>query len=178
MPTSDSDVETVLGEDSPLSPCIWTALEREERDVVKETEQSEAPAPQQDSREAPVAPPPLRGLLLSPASQLNVLSQISELADAQSRQDAPRQSLGPRTQVHVWAPSSEKTKRKENTRPSNSRPKAKKQKTTRQKQPPTSQTKRLAEDMVDWETCSEGDLFNSDEDQWVYEDISDSDFDA
>ncbi|KAG1685977.1 hypothetical protein DVH05_007578 [Phytophthora capsici] len=168
MPSSD--VETVLDEDSPLSPCVWAALERGgERVAEKETGLAEVPALQQASRADPApVPPPPRELLLSPASQLNVLSQISELADAQSRQDAPRR---PRVQAHAWAPSTIKTKRNDDTQSSTSKPK--RQKTARQKQP----AKKLAADMLDWETCSEGDLFNSDEGQWVYEDISDSDFD-
>ncbi|KAG6952441.1 hypothetical protein JG687_00013003, partial [Phytophthora cactorum] len=128
-----------------------------------------------------------RELQLSPASQLNVLSQISELADAQSRQQEARpealQPNKPTQRTHMWAPVVETAKRKKNARTaaSTTRPKAKKQKTT-QKKPSHSQAERLAADMVDWETCSEGGLFTVDsseeEDQWVYDDIIDNDFEA
>ncbi|KAG7392148.1 hypothetical protein PHYPSEUDO_001871 [Phytophthora pseudosyringae] len=200
MPTtsSSSDAETVLGEDSPLSPCVWMHTGEGRRQLLEQetavlstalqTSAARQAGPGADSGSGLQAP--RRELLLSPASQLNVLSQISELADAQPRQLAARPQ-SPTRQVqraHVWAPAVETAGRRKNlARPAASAmPKAKKQKKTAaaaaQKQPARSQAERLAADMLDWETCSEGALFvlgaDEEEDQWVYEDISDSDFEA
>ncbi|KAE8916000.1 hypothetical protein PF010_g13246 [Phytophthora fragariae] len=177
MPPSDSDAETVLGEDSPLSPCLWT-----QPAVVYEAETRQATAAERAPSSAEprfASHAPSRELLLSPASQLNVLSQISELADAQSRQSAPALPLARPIQrrAHVWAPALDSAtgKRSSRSTAAAAKPKAKK----KQKQSTRSQAERLAADMLDWETCSEGDLFIGGEvGDWSYEDISDSDFDG
>ncbi|KAF1794675.1 SS18 family [Phytophthora cactorum] len=193
--SSSSDAETVLGEDSPLSPCVWihsATVEEWRQSPVQETAEisseacsAQASEPRQGETDFRLQNT-RRELQLSPASQLNVLSQISELADAQSRQQEARpealQPNKPTQRTHMWAPVVETAKRKKNARTaaSTTRPKAKKQKTT-QKKPSHSQAERLAADMVDWETCSEGGLFtvdSSEEDQWVYDDIIDNDFEA
>ncbi|KAG2808633.1 hypothetical protein PC116_g20975 [Phytophthora cactorum] len=194
--SSSSDAETVLGEDSPLSPCVWihsATVEEWRQSPVQETAEisseacsAQASEPRQGETDFRLQNT-RRELQLSPASQLNVLSQISELADAQSRQQEARpealQPNKPTQRTHMWAPVVETAKRKKNARTaaSTTRPKAKKQKTT-QKKPSHSQAERLAADMVDWETCSEGGLFTVDsseeEDQWVYDDIIDNDFEA
>jgi hypothetical protein len=152
---------------------------------------------------------PRRELLLSPASQLNVLSQISELADVQSRQSAVRSAVArpvrPTQRAHAWAPAADKRKSDATTAAVSTAARRKKKKKT-QKTPPQSQAERLAVDMLDWATCSgksdsttrrshccftvdliltrllssEGELFEADTDDtqsdWVYEDISDTDF--
>ncbi|KAF1775946.1 SS18 family [Phytophthora cactorum] len=191
--SSSSDAETVLGEDSPLSPCVWihsATVEEWRQSPVQETAEisseacsAQASEPRQGETDFRLQNT-RRELQLSPASQLNVLSQISELADAQSRQQEARpealQPNKPTQRTHMWAPVVETAKRKKNARTaaSTTRPKAKKQKTT-QKKPSHSQAERLAADMVDWET---GGLFTVDsseeEDQWVYDDIIDNDFEA
>ncbi|ETI45884.1 hypothetical protein F441_09593 [Phytophthora nicotianae CJ01A1] len=188
--TPNSDAETVLDEDSPLSPCIWAysaAVEEQRQSETAETSSAvcaaQVSAPRQNETDSRLQNTH-RELQLSPASQLNVLSQISELADAQSRQqEAGPESLRPIQQAqraHVWAPAIETAKKKKNAR-TTSTTKPKKQKTT-QKKTSCSLVERLAVDMLDWETCSEGDLLmvdiDAEEDQWVYDDISDSDFDT
>ncbi|KAH7484129.1 hypothetical protein KRP22_005310 [Phytophthora ramorum] len=188
MPCS-SDAETVLGdeEDSSLSPCVWTAaVHARERHTAEEDAGAAEPCALQastpaSSRGRSALRPSRTELRLSPASQLNVLSQISELADVQAGQSTTAAASRPSRQAqraHVWSSTSGTAKRKLNTCPkAPPKPNAKKQK---KKQPARSQAERLAADMADWETCSEGELFavEGDADEWVYEDISDSDFEA
>ncbi|KAJ8566499.1 hypothetical protein ON010_g6626 [Phytophthora cinnamomi] len=209
--SSSSDAETVLGEeDSPLSPCLWTQpAAAREADTQQETTQETAPSSSSGAQSsAPLAEPrsashaPRRRLLLSPASQLDVLSQISELADAQAaRQSVPAKPIQRR--AHVWALAPGAATGKRNSRPAAASDKSKaKRKKKAPMQPTRSQIERLAADMLGWDTCSgktdvslsrylggclalaltvgaEEDLFLADEhDDWRYEDISDSDFEG
>lgn len=182
--TSGSDAETMLDEDSPLSPCIWLHSRQveiqhqplEEMSMMCSSQNSASwhgDSLAQDSRSE---------LLLSPASQLNVLSKISELA--QSRQSPTNSKPVRRAQrAHVWAPAITTAKRKNDASDviSNTREPAKRQRVMTRKSL-RSQAARLTEDMVDWDTCSEEDLVMVDTDEeknrWVYDDISDSDFDG
>lgn len=101
---------------------------------------------------------PRRELLLSPASQLNVLSQISELADAQSRASAPAPRKPTQRRAHVWALASDAVAGKKRGPRSTHASAAPKPKAKRQKKAPKqttrSQAERLAADMLDWDTCS------------------------
>ncbi|UIZ29556.1 hypothetical protein KXD40_002848 [Peronospora effusa] len=155
--TNTSDAETVFEDDSPLSPCLWTLNQ-----VVENQHQRTH-----------------HELQLSPASQLNVLSHISELADAPSRQTGIVSRLGTQQtqRSNVWGAAIQTAKRKETSRPvRSSRARSKRHKNDQK--PMQSQADRLATDMLDWETCSEGDLFTfedkMEEDQWIYEEIDDS----
>ncbi|CEG35813.1 uncharacterized protein PHALS_00143 [Plasmopara halstedii] len=162
--TNSSDAETVLGEDSPLSPCMWEYSSHSEdgQQLVGRTKMAPCSSqiPASRNGDSPIQGNTRRELQLSPASQLDVLSHISELADAHSRQT----SLDPIR--HAQWVSAKKVKRQNigTVRPLHS------------------QAERLRNDMMDWETCSEGDLLMVDsedeEKHWVYFDISDSDYDA
>ncbi|CAI5723110.1 unnamed protein product [Peronospora destructor] len=185
---TNSDVETVCDNDSPLSPCLWTPNE-----VVDNQRQTSVPEPTKgkypedlnvSSRFDYHLPTQQHELQLSPASQLNVLSHISELADASSRQtDVMSRLLPQETQrSNVWGAALQTAKRKETLRSVvTSRSRSKRHKNEDQK-PMQSQAARLATDMLDWETCSEGDLFTleeeMEEDQWNYQEIYDSEFEG
>ncbi|KAI9987383.1 hypothetical protein PInf_023398 [Phytophthora infestans] len=194
--TTSSDSETVLGdEDSLLSPCIWihsATMEDRRQPLMQQTVEisNEACSGQgsaQGSDTSFCLQNTRRELRLSPTSQLNVLSQISELADAQSKQHDARSAasrpIRHAQRTHMWSPIMAVGKGKKRTRTavSTTKMKAKKMKTT-QKKPSRSQAERLAEDMQGWETCSEGEWLavDTDEevDQWVFDAISDSDFEA
>ncbi|CAI5718463.1 unnamed protein product [Hyaloperonospora brassicae] len=198
-----SDAETVCTGDSPLSPCMWThpvaaqvaaaevaaaaVSDKEEEDVplvAKSEPAATAPLFRSNSRRFDRSQRlPRHELQLSPASQLDVLAQISELADAQSRQsiatDIPTRQP---KRSSVWGPAMQTAKRTTTARLTvPSRTSTKRQKHV-PKQSARSQAERLAADMLDWETCSEGELFALDgedeDDLWVYEDIVDSDFET
>ncbi|KAL7694416.1 hypothetical protein Plhal304r1_c001g0000041 [Plasmopara halstedii] len=186
MMTNSSDAETVLGEDSPLSPCMWEYSSHSEdgQQLVGRTKMAPCSSqiPASRNGDSPIQGNTRRELQLSPASQLDVLSHISELADAHSRQT----SLDPIRHAqctHVWAPAINTTKRKMSaTNITGVSAKKVKRQNIGTVRPLHSQAERLRNDMMDWETCSEGDLLMVDsedeEKHWVYFDISDSDYDA
>ncbi|KAG7387718.1 hypothetical protein PHYBOEH_008157 [Phytophthora boehmeriae] len=85
----DSDTETVLG-GSPLSPCVWTSSaivqpfradgsNQQETLSMVATDPTTSVVPAPDGA-ATALPPRRKELVLSPASQLDVLSQISTLS--------------------------------------------------------------------------------------------------
>ncbi|CAI5744917.1 unnamed protein product [Peronospora destructor] len=148
---TNSDVETVCDNDSPLSPCLWTPNQ-----VVDNQRQTSVPEP----------------------------TKGNDLADASSRQtDVMSKLLPQETQrSNVWGAALQTAKRKETLRPIvTTRLRSKRHKNEDQKSM-QSQAARLATDMLDWETCSEGDLFTledeMEEDQWNYQEIYDSEFEG
>uniref|UniRef100_A0AAV1VAN5 Uncharacterized protein n=1 Tax=Peronospora matthiolae TaxID=2874970 RepID=A0AAV1VAN5_9STRA len=198
-----SDVETVFNEDSPLSPCVWTYPVVEATSEVAPTGAKDKVAEEEeDEEEGPLAAKlnaaaptrlfqnkpsrldrkqhlPRHELQLSPGSQLDVLAQISELADAQSRPSvATSRPTRQMQRASIWGTGTQTAKR---SSAAASRIAAKRQKHA-PKQSARSQAERLTADMLDWETCSEGELFALDEEEeadlWVYEDILDSDFET
>ncbi|CAH0476070.1 unnamed protein product [Peronospora belbahrii] len=90
--------------------------------------------------------------------------------------------LSPRSQLHVISQITLQTaKRKRTFQPAATATMQKRHKQTETSM--QSETEQLAADMLDWETCSEGDLFTMDAggmetDEWIYEEINDSDFES
>ncbi|TMW58696.1 hypothetical protein Poli38472_010255 [Pythium oligandrum] len=160
----ESDAETTIDDgDGPLSPCLWDGIE-----VFVEATQASPPKPSHTPE-----------LTLSPESQLNVLSQISQLAELRAKEAQQTATVVSQMQPrppHVWA-SAQVSNRETNE-------KTKKQKLSTGL-PKLTSTKRgnisarLVADMADWESCDETVFAVIDEDDmqsWQWADLSDSDF--
>lgn len=84
----------------------------------------------------------------------------------------------------MWAPANKVLEEKKNLTDDATaiRSKAAKHRKNPQDRVLGSRAERLKVDVLDWDTCSEGDLLIADaddeEDWWIYYDISDSEFDS
>ncbi|KAF1330364.1 hypothetical protein FI667_g5095, partial [Globisporangium splendens] len=114
------------------------------------------------SQELPAKP---RALVLSPMSQLNVLSQISEMADLQATTPTPKPKISNQQdasseQPHIWAPALKLNNKKRQVDSTAISKPSLSAKTPRRKTPRLAppHSEALLKDMLDWETCSGNEL--------------------